>query len=105
MRALLAKLKGPGLFVRYMEEFGKNHVRKNEGQLYFQDKHKTSLFCIAILSKLTIRERFIKWCSWVRFGVAKCSVFWNYISDLNQPKIISSLKIRFSIFPFLIEPF
>ena len=34
MRALLAKLKRPWLFVRYIEEFGKNHVRKNEGQLY-----------------------------------------------------------------------
>ena len=27
---------------------------------YFQDKDKTSLFCIANLSKLTICERFIK---------------------------------------------
>ena len=34
MRALLAKLKGLWLFVRYIEEFAKNHVRKNEGQLY-----------------------------------------------------------------------
>ena len=34
MRALLAKLKGPRLFVRYIEEFAKNHVRKNESQLY-----------------------------------------------------------------------
>ena len=34
MRALLAKLKGPWLFVRYIEQFAKNHVRKNEGQLY-----------------------------------------------------------------------
>ena len=38
MRALLAKLKGLWLFVRYIEEFAKNHVHKNEGQLYkFQD--------------------------------------------------------------------
>ena len=35
MRVLLAKLKGPWLFVRYIEKFAKNHVRKNEGQLYF----------------------------------------------------------------------
>ena len=62
---------------------------------YFQDKHKTSLFCIAILSKLTIHERFIKWWSRVRFGVAKCSVFWNYICNLNQPKIKSSVKIQY----------
>ena len=34
MRALLAKLKRPWLFVRCIEEFAKNHVRKNEGQLY-----------------------------------------------------------------------
>ena len=34
MRALLAKLNGPWLFVRYIEEFAKNHVRENEGQLY-----------------------------------------------------------------------
>ena len=33
MRALLAKLKGSSLFVLYIEEFAKNHVRKNEGQL------------------------------------------------------------------------
>ena len=39
MRALLAKLKGPRLFVRYIEEFGKNHVRKNEGQLYPNVSH------------------------------------------------------------------
>ena len=35
MRALLAKLKGPWLFARYIDEFAKNHVRKNEGQLYY----------------------------------------------------------------------
>ena len=36
MRALFAKLKGPWLFVRYIEEFAaKNHDRKNEGQLYY----------------------------------------------------------------------
>ena len=34
MRALLAKLKEPWLFVWYIEEFAKKHVRKNEGQLY-----------------------------------------------------------------------
>ena len=34
MRALLAN-KGPWLFVQYIEEFAKNHVRKNEGQLYY----------------------------------------------------------------------
>ena len=36
MRALLAKLKGPWLLVQYIQEFAKNHVRKNEGQLYVQ---------------------------------------------------------------------
>ena len=39
MRALFAKLKGPWLFVRYIEEFAENHVRKNEGQLYLRKKH------------------------------------------------------------------
>ena len=34
MRALSAKLKGPWLFVQYIEQFAKNHVRKNEGQPY-----------------------------------------------------------------------
>ena len=72
---------------------------------YFQDKDKTSLFCIANLSKLTICEHFIKWCSRVRFVVAKCSVFWNNISNSNQLKIKSSVTITFSIFQFLIEPF
>ena len=59
---------------------------------YFQDKDKTNLFCIANLSKLTNCERFIKWWSRVRFGVAKYSVFWNHISNLNQLKIKSSVK-------------
>ena len=72
---------------------------------YFQDMDKTSLFCIANLSQLTICECFIKWWARVRFVVAKCSVFWNYISNSNQLKIKSSVTIRFSIFQFLIEPF
>ena len=53
---------------------------------FFQNKDETSLFCIANLSKLTICERFIKWWSQVRFVAANCSVFWNYISNSNQPK-------------------
>ena len=72
---------------------------------YFQDKDKTSLLCIANFSILTICGRFIKWWPQVRFVVAKCSVFWNYISNSNQLKIKSSVTIRFSIFQFLIEPF
>jgi len=35
MRALIAKLKGPSHFDRYNEGFAKNHIRQNEGQLYF----------------------------------------------------------------------
>ena len=50
---------------------------------YFKDKDKTSLFCIAIFSKLTICERLTKWWPRVRFVVAKCSVFCNYISNSN----------------------
>ena len=59
---------------------------------YFQDKDKTSLFYIANLSKLNACEGFIKWWSRVRFGVARCSVFWNYISNLNQWKLKISVK-------------
>ena len=57
MRALLAKLKGPWLFVRYIEEFAKNHVRKNEGQLYRNirvTKSRTPAFKV---SKLTESEK------------------------------------------------
>ena len=72
---------------------------------YFQDKDKTSMFCIANLYKLTTCDCFIKWCSRVRVVVAKCSVFWNNISNSNQLKIKSSVTITFSIFHFLIEPF
>ena len=46
MRALLAKLKGPWHFVQYIEEFGKNHVRKNMGQLYSKNKQKNKSVCI-----------------------------------------------------------
>ena len=59
---------------------------------YIQDKDKTSLFCIANLSKLTISERFIKWWPRVIFGVVKCPVFWNYSSNLNQLKVKISVK-------------
>ena len=51
---------------------------------YIQDKDKTSSFYIANLSKLTCCKRFIKWWPRVRFVVAKCSVFWNYISEISQ---------------------
>ena len=78
---------------------------KDWSMSYFQDNDETSLFCIAIFSKLTICECFNKWWRRVRFVVAKCSVFWNYISNSNQLKIKSSVTIRFSIFQFLIEPF
>ena len=59
---------------------------------YFQEKDITSFFCIANLSKRTICKHFIKWWSRVRFGVAKDSVFWNYISNSNQLKIKSPVK-------------
>ena len=52
---------------------------------YFQYKDETSLFCIANLSKLPDKLNY-------RFGVATCSVFWNYVSNLNQLKIKSSVK-------------
>ena len=58
----------------------------------FQVKDKTCLFCIANLLKLTVCKHFIKWLSRVRFAVAKCSVFWNCISNLNKLQIKSSVK-------------
>ena len=89
-------------YLLLLKHFSNKKIR-DWSMSYFQDKDKTSLFCIANLSKLTISERFIKW--WFRFVVAKCSVFWNYISNSNQLKIKSSVTIRFSTFQFLIEPF
>ena len=68
-----------------LKDFSNKKIR-DWSMSYFQDKDKTSLFCIANLSKLTICERFIKWRSQVRFVAANCSVFWNYISNSNQPK-------------------
>ena len=91
-------------YLLLLKDFSNKKIR-DWSMSYFQDKDKTSLFCIANLSKLTISECFIKWWSRVRFVVAKCSVFWNYISNSNQLKIKSSVTIRFSIFQFLIEPF
>ena len=72
-----------------LKDFSNKKIR-DWSMSYFQDKDKTSLFCIANLSKLTVCKRFIKWWSRVRFAVAKRSIFWNYISNSNQLKIIIS---------------
>ena len=64
--------------------------------IYFRDKDKTSLFCIANLLKLTICEHFVKWWLRVRFGVAKCSVFSNYISNLTLIWV-GFLGVRFEV--------
>ena len=64
--------------------------------IYFHDKDETSLFCIANLFKLTICEHFIKWWLRVRFGVAKSSVFSNYISNLTLIWV-GFLGVRFEV--------
>ena len=91
-------------FLLLLKYFSNKKIR-DWSMSYFQDKDKTSLFCIANLSKLSTCERFVKWWPGVRFVVAKCSVFWNYTSNPNQLKIKSSVTIRFCIFQFLIGPF
>ena len=66
MRALLAKLKGPWLFVRYIEEFTKNHVRKNEGQLYFHStkkRRKGKLYDNNFLSFKNLLDKTVFWIS------------------------------------------
>ena len=54
-----------------LKDFSNKKIR-DCSMSYFQDKDKTSLFCVTNLSKLTICEDFNKWSSRIRFGAAKC---------------------------------
>ena len=78
----VTSVTGCTIYLNFVKSFSNKKIR-DCSMSYFQDKDKTSLFCITNLSKLTICKDFNKWLSRIRFGVAKCSVFWNYISKLN----------------------